>query len=63
MERYAVVRDAEFDNQKKFTLYHDSLEKAKEEAARLCRKERARFVVLQVVAMCDIDEVPVKWEE
>jgi hypothetical protein len=63
LQRYAVVRDCEMDNQKKFTLYHDSLETAKAEAERLCRKERARFIVLKVVAMCDIGEMPVKWEE
>jgi len=62
-EKYAVVRDVEFDNQKKFTLWHDTLEKAKAEAERLCRKENVRFCVVKLVGMCEVDMAPVKWTE
>ena len=60
---YAVVKDVEFDNQKKFTLWHDQYGMACAEAERLCRKERARFLVLKVVATCDVGDMPVKWEK
>lgn len=59
-ERYAVVREnVEF----RFTKWHDTLEQAKAEAERLCRKERSVFVVLKMVACCSVEEIPVTWRE
>ena len=43
-------------------LRHDTLKSAKEEAARLCEKERARFFVLKAVETVQPKEVPVELE-
>lgn len=60
MERYAVVRDAiEF----RFTKWHETYAEAKEEAEKLCRKERTPFNILQLVSYCHVEETPVKWVE
>ena len=59
-ERYVVVRDAKGGA---FTRWHEKYEEAKEEAARLCKKEQIPFIILKEVAWCIVEEVPITWHE
>lgn len=63
--KYAIfqVPVCTLTNKKYFTKFHDTLEEAKAETERLCRKERTTFLVLKVVGECHVEETPVKWEE
>lgn len=63
MKKYAVVNSLPEPYVKNFTKFHDTLEIAKEEAARLCRKEGVSFFVLELVGRCDVENTPVKWTE
>ena len=56
---YVVVKDG---LEKKFTKWHGTYKEAHDEAERRCRLERKPFFVLRVMAMCYVDEVPVKWD-
>lgn len=47
----------------RFEIWHESLGEAKEEAERLCRRERQSFVILKVVSKVSPSEIPVKWED
>lgn len=58
--KYAIV--AEKDRTLfQFRVFHETLEEAKTEAERLCRKEECKFMVLAVVAECEMQECPVVW--
>jgi len=56
---YAVIKET--GNQYRFTIWYDTLEKAKAEAERLCQKEMQTFLVVQRVGVCRTDKIPVKW--
>ena len=43
-------------------IRHDTLRSAKEEAARLCERERARFFVLRAVEFVQPKEMPIEVE-
>jgi hypothetical protein len=62
-EKYAVVRIEQEGNSMKFALWHDTYQRATDEAERLCRKERAQFGVLKLMAVCSVNEIPVTWTE
>jgi len=72
--KYAVVRDKDditdaYHGYKSgnytFSTFHSTLEEAKAEAERLCRKEGVPFLVLQVISKISLfkPEPPVEWEE
>jgi len=44
-----------------FGKLHDTVEDAKKEAERLCRKEKQSFFVIEIKHRCDIEVLPVKW--
>ena len=60
--RYAIVRD---EPCKTFYRFHTSLDEAMIELERLCRKEKASFILLKVVGVMSIANPipPVKWTE
>ena len=60
--KYAVVR-GQMEVNKTFSVWHETLAEARQEAERLCRKEGKEFVILQAIQACSIETVPVKWEE
>ncbi len=45
------------------TKIHPTMESAKAEAERLCRKERAEFAIFRAIAYVKPSDIPVKWEE
>ena len=45
----------------RFSYFHPTLDRARAEAERLCRKEGCEFMVLEVVGKCGPG--PVRWEE
>jgi len=57
---YIVMRDR---LQNTINKWHPTKEEAMEEAERLCRQERARFYVLEVISYVEVEEIPVKWTE
>jgi hypothetical protein len=66
--RYAVVRlvrqlNRNDDIIKEFTKFHDTFEKAKDEAERLCKQEQRPFIILEVVGSVYIKnpEPLIKW--
>lgn len=58
--RFAVVRT---DSIMRFSKWHETYEKAREEAERLCRKEGVTFFLLKEVARCEVELAPIKWTE
>jgi len=61
--RYAIVRDG---INKKFTKFHDTFEKAKQEAERLCKHEQLPFIILEVIGSVYIKDLkdpepPIEW--
>lgn len=42
---------------------HESLEDAKEEAERLCRREEQEFAILEVIEVCKPKQAPVEWSK
>lgn len=57
---YAIVK--ENHNKHEFTMLHVTLKDAKAEAERLCRKERACFLVFKLECRCYLEETPVTWK-
>lgn len=65
MSKYAVVKKyieqvTQFSG---FNHLHPTLEEAKTEAERLCRKEKATFYVVELLEKCFTNETPVTWEK
>lgn len=69
---FAVVRKFEEDVKQdmyykpkasSFTVYHDTLEIAIDEATRLCKKEGKPFYVLKVVGLVEVTGFPTKYTE
>jgi hypothetical protein len=42
---------------------HESEKEAREEAARLCRKEGTDFYIFECTAMCSLGDLPLMWTE
>ena len=61
-EEYAVVRETNGQGYK-FTTFHESLEIAKEEALRLAKKEKAKFIVLKVIGSAEPQTPPATWTD
>lgn len=45
------------------TVRHATKQKARAEAERLCKKHRKQFILLEVIAAVDVDDLPVRWRE
>lgn len=61
--QYAVVKDKpdEYGKQKyTFTKFHIDEKLAQDEAERLSRQEKCRFLVLKLVGYCEPDILPIK---
>jgi len=58
--KYGVVK--EHLNLWQFSKLHNTQEEARDEAERLCRKERATFYVVELIEKCYLDETPLKWQ-
>lgn len=61
MNKYAVVKE-EHNSLQPFSKLHPTLQEAKEEAERLCRKEKACFYVVELLQKCFIPEIEVHWD-
>ncbi len=64
MPRYAVVCESALMHQGKmqFSVWHDTLDLARYEAERLCKKEQKEFIILKEVAKVKLQTTPVVWE-
>lgn len=51
--KWVVVKEQQ--NRYEFSKFHASLEEAKDEAERLCRKEGKQFLILELKYRCYID--------
>ena len=58
MEKFWMVIG---ENANSTSIRHDKIVDAIKEAERLSSKEGKRFYVLEAVAYCEIERVPVKW--
>lgn len=60
MNKYAVVKESN-NKYEGFSQLHITLHEAREEAERLCRKEKACFYVVELLEKCFMNEQPVTW--
>ena len=69
--KYAVVRKFEEDGidpyinhkAKTFSVYHETLDLARQEAERLCKKEGKPFNILKIVGQVELASMPIKYTE
>ena len=60
--KYGVVKEHLNIWQFQFSKLHNTKDEARDEAERLCRKERATFYVVELIEKCYLDETPLKWQ-
>ncbi len=61
--RFAVVRDTGttyIPKEYRFAVWHELEHEAVEEAMRLCRKEKATFIVLKEIVRYSVKEIPIE---
>ena len=60
-DEYFIVRETSSGYYYFYKLI-TNLDEAKKETERLCREERAKFYIVQIIAECEPKEIPIQWE-